>query len=86
MEKEPAPNAHWRDSARNARFFFIDAKAAFPLLIFLLHISWVTLIFAIAATLFFTALNRFGYSVEVFLRIIRGAVGGRLKTAHPWWR
>lgn len=85
MEKPPSPEAHWRDSARPARFFLIDAKAVFPLIVFLLHIRWWTLIVALIGMGFFTILNRFGYSVEVFLRVVRGFLGGKLKTAHPWW-
>jgi intracellular multiplication protein IcmT len=85
MPEPPSINAHWRDSARPARFFIIDAKAAFPVLLFLLHITWWTFFVAIAATLFFTALNRFGYSVEVFLRLVRSFFSGSRKMAIPWW-
>jgi intracellular multiplication protein IcmT len=85
MQRPPSTNASWRDSARPARFFIIDAKAAFPVLLFLLHISWWTFYIVIAATLFFTALNKFGYSVEVFLRIVRGFFAGSRKLAIPWW-
>ena len=34
MAMLPTADAHWRDSARPAKFFFVDAKAAFPLLLF----------------------------------------------------
>lgn len=78
-------NAHWRDSARSAKFFIIDAKAAFPIFLFLLHIRWWTFIIAISFTLFFTMLNRFGYTVEVFLRFFRAFLAGKRKTAIPWW-
>lgn len=81
----PSPSAHWRDSARPAKFFIIDAKAAFPVLLFLVHISMWTFIVAALATFFFTLLNRFGYSVEVFLRYFRTFVGGSRKMAIPWW-
>lgn len=82
---EPSAYAHWRDSARPAKFFIIDAKAAFPVFLFLLHIRLWTFIIAILATLFFTMLNRFGYSIAVFLRYGRTFVGGRRKMAIPWW-
>jgi len=81
----PSPSAHWRDSARPAKFFIIDAKAVFPVFLFLLHIRWWTFIIAILATFFFTVLNRFGYSVEVFLRYARSFCAGRRKMAIPWW-
>lgn len=79
-------SAHWRDSARPAKFFIIDAKAAFPVFLFLLHIKLWTFIIAVLATLFFTMLNRFGYSVEVFLRYGRSFIAGRRKMAIPWWQ
>lgn len=81
----PSQNAHWRDSARPARFFIVDAKAAFPIFLFLVHIAVWTLVVAVIAMLFFTTINRFGYSVEVFLRIFRGFFAGKRKTAIPWW-
>jgi intracellular multiplication protein IcmT len=87
MIKEPMPsqNAHWRDSARAARFFIIDAKAAFPIFLFLLHIRIWTFVLAVAVTFFFTFLNRFGYSIAVFLRITRAFFAGPRKIAVPWW-
>lgn len=85
VEPSLGVGAHWRDSARPAKFFIIDAKAAFPVFLFLLHIRLWTFIIAILATLFFTMLNRFGYSVEVFLRYGRTFLAGRRKMAIPWW-
>lgn len=77
--------AHWRDSARSVRFFIWDGKTAFPLLIFVLHISWITLAIALAAMLFFTVLNRFGFSPEVFFRWFRATLAGSRKLSIPWW-
>jgi intracellular multiplication protein IcmT len=81
----PPSDAHWRDSARTPKFFFFDAKAAFPLLLFFLHIQLWTFIVAIAAWLFFTYLNYYGFSIEVFLRWIRSFFAGKRKIATPWW-
>lgn len=85
LNQQPTMTASWRDSARPARFFIIDAKAAFPVLLFLLHIAWWTFYVALITTLFFTALNKFGYSIEVFLRIVRSFLAGPRKLAIPWW-
>lgn len=78
--------AHWRDSARVARFFFMDARAAFPLLLFLLHIRLWTFIVAVSATLFFGILERYGFSFIVFWRWLRTTLVGKRKVAAPWWR
>lgn len=86
MALNPTENAHWRDSALPAKFFFIDAKAAFPLLLFLIHIKLWTFIVATVFIAFFTILNRYGYTINVFLRIIRSSLAGPRKMAIPWWR
>lgn len=82
VETEP----HWRDSARTPRFFFIDARAAFPLLLFLLHIRIWSFVLAVVATIFFAALERYGFSVTVFLRWVRTKLAGPRKVAIPWWK
>lgn len=85
MIRNPSPSAHWRDSARSARFFIVDAQAAFPLLLFLMHIKLWTFIVAVVTMLFFTVLNRFGFSVIVFGRLVRSFMAGKRKSAYPWW-
>lgn len=77
---------YWRDSARAPRFFGMDARAAFPLLFFLLHIRLWTFALAILMTIFFAALERYGFSLSVFFRWFRSTLAGRRKSANPWWR
>jgi len=81
----PSPNAHWRDSARSSKFFIFDAKAAFPFLLFLIHIKLWTFIVAVLTMLFFTLLNRYGFSINVFFRWFRSFLSGRRKIVIPWW-
>lgn len=78
-------NPHWRDSARVPKFFFIDGEATFPMLLFLLHIRLWTLGVAVLATLFFTLLSRYGFSISTFLRWFRNFLVGNRKIAQPWW-
>ncbi len=78
--------AHWRDSARSVRLFFLDFRACFPLLILLFHIRWWTFIVAVVATVFFTALERYGFTLMVFLRWLRAFIAGNRKIAQPWWK
>ena len=79
-------SAHWRDSARPARFFFVDARAVFPFVIFLMHIRWWTFWFALVTMIVFTLLERYGFTVPIFLRWSRGLLVGDHKMARPWWR
>lgn len=81
----PRESAHWRDSARSIRFFFFDAQAAFPFVLFLLHIRWWTFFLALFAAIAFTILNHFGLSIAVFLRLFRSFIAGKRKIGNPWW-
>lgn len=76
----------WRDSARDARFFFVDANAAFPLVLFLLHIRWWTFLLAIVSILFFAILERFKFTVPIFFRWARSTIAGPIRVARPSWR
>ena len=81
-----SPNAHWRDSARATRFFFVDYRAAFPLLLFLLHIKYWTFAAALITMVFLALLERFGFTVIVFLRFLRSKLAGPRKFSRPWWK
>lgn len=78
--------AHWRDSARNVRFFIVDFRATFPLLLFLMHIRMWTFVFAVTTTLFFGAIEHYGFSMAVFSRWLRSYIAGPRKIAQPWWK
>lgn len=82
--RNPA-TAHWRDSARMAKFFVVDARAAIPLLFFLLHIRLWTFMLAASITLFFAGMQKFGFTLPVFLRWVRVSLGGPIRYSHPWW-
>ena len=79
-------DSHWRDSARNARFWVFDANACFPVLLAMLHIRIWTIVLAMLATFFFTALNRRGFTIIVFLRATRTFLSGPRKLSRPWWQ
>ena len=78
--------SHWRDSARSARFFMVDARAAFPVFIFLMHISWFTGFLVVISAVFFGVLEHYGFTIPVFLRWLRSSLAGPLRSAQPWWR
>lgn len=85
MARAPSPDAHWRDSARYPRFFIIDARAAFPVLLALIHIRLWTMILAVSAMVFFAILHRYGFTVAVFGRWFVSLLAGKRKVAAPWW-
>ncbi|MFI4957201.1 MAG: IcmT/TraK family protein [Gammaproteobacteria bacterium] len=85
MAKPINPTAHWRDSSRSVRFFFVDYRALFPLLILIFLPRLWTFGVAVFGITFFMILERYGFTVNVFLRLARGLLGGPFKIARPWW-
>lgn len=79
------PGAHWRDSARSIKFFIWDGKAAFPVVIFLMHMTLWTLGITVVLIAFFSVLNRYGFTPAVFFRWTRNWLAGNRKMAVPWW-
>ncbi len=79
-------STHWRDSARSARFFMVDARAAFPIFIFLMHIRVWTAVLVMVSAFFFGLIEHYGFTVPVFLRWLRNFFAGSLKSSQPWWR
>ena len=78
--------AHWRDSARSARFFMVDARAAFPIFLFLMHIRIWTGVLVLVSAIFFGIIEHYGFTVPVFLRWIRTSIAGGVKSSQRWWR
>lgn len=78
--------AHWRDSARSPRFFLVDARAAFPIFFFLMHIKVWTGMVVLVSAVFFGILEHYGFTVPVFLRWLATFFAGPLKSSQPWWR
>lgn len=83
---EVPADAHWRDSARTPRLMIFDYRATFPIVFFLFFWSWTVFWFVVASMLFFYALERYGFTVVVFLRWLRASfLAGKYKSATPWW-
>lgn len=85
MSDNFARTAHWRDSSRGVQFFFVDSTAAFPFVLFLLHMRTWTFWTALAMMMFFGVLARFGFTVPVFRRWLRSFAAGPRRLARPWW-
>lgn len=62
---------HWRNTARPVRFFSVDARASFPILLFVMHMRLWTLIFAVVVILVFFILERMGLNLPVAMRRLR---------------
>ena len=70
---------HWRDSALAPKFFMIDAKAAFAILLLLLRPNHYTLIVAAIVVGILTALNYYKIPLTASLRMLRQMIVGPKK-------
>lgn len=77
-------NWFWRDTARPAMFFGIEAYAVFPFLLFFLHMKWWTFWLATVSFVGLAALSRFGFTATVFIHFVRAYLAGRARFAVPW--
>jgi intracellular multiplication protein IcmT len=64
-------DTHWRNSMKPARFFFLDARAAVPFVIMLLHLRLWTMIVATLTTMAFYILEQRGMNFAAALRGLR---------------
>ena len=78
-------DAHWRDSAREPTFFFLDISAFYPFMLFLVHITAWTFYLTIFVVACLETIRRYGFTPVVFLRFVRNFIAGPYKTATPWW-
>lgn len=68
--------AHWRDTYKPARFFFMDAKAGVPVLATLLHFRLYTVVPTVAWIVLFWFLERRGLSFNSAFRAFRAWIIG----------
>lgn len=64
-------DTHWRNSMKPARFFFLDARAALPFVLVMLHLRWYTLVIAGVTTIIFYILEKRGLGFISALRAFR---------------
>lgn len=64
-------DVHWRNSMKSARFFALDARAAFPFLLVLLHVRLWTIALAFICTVIFWLAERLGLRFDAALRAVR---------------
>jgi intracellular multiplication protein IcmT len=74
--------AHWRDTYRPARFFFMDARAGIPTLFMLLHVRYWTLAISVVVIVVFYWFERVGVDAAGAMRAFRAWVIGDLRPAR----
>ncbi len=77
---------HWRNTQKLTRFFFMDARAAVGILIFLVHMRSWTLGVACVFMLIFWILERNGLTFDAALRALRCWLFGVKRPANSGFR
>lgn len=73
---------HWRDSARQAKLFKIDAIVFIPLVLCCLDFTIWHFVLSIGLVVFFAILSYFKISILVFLRLVRALCAGSIKVRN----
>lgn len=78
----------WRNTALQARFFFLDASSLVPMVVYALHMSWATFWFALFGVGVCFILSRRKITPLVMLRQIRLMVAGNYRPVsdRATWR
>jgi intracellular multiplication protein IcmT len=71
--------AHWRDSALTPRFFTVDARAGFVVLLCMVRPNWYTLAFVIVILTILSILNYYRVTVVASMRLLRSFLTGSKK-------
>ncbi len=71
--------SHWRDSALTPKFFTVDARAAFFILIFLVRPNWYTFGVVVFVLTVFSILNYYHVSLPASFRLLRNFFTGSKK-------
>jgi len=74
----------WRDTMLEPKFFSIDAKSTFGLMIWMFHISWWTFYIALAVMGFYWLLSYLGINPGAAWGWIRSTLGGDYRPAEPF--
>jgi intracellular multiplication protein IcmT len=79
----------WRDTGLAPKIFILDARAVFPIGLWLFHWSWWTFVAALGGMAALYLVQRTGMSIPACLRALRVAcMGGRRETRcnETQWR
>ncbi len=66
---------HWRNTAIQAQFFFMDATVAYPLLLLLVHFRLWTLMVAITFMAILFGMSKRGFTPDACFLYIRARIG-----------
>ena len=81
------PDVFWRDSGRPVKLVFIDGRAAWALVLLLLHWSMTTLLITLIVFGVLAIIEQtFRYTLPNARRKLRVLIWGNTKRSVSWWR
>lgn len=75
--------AHWRNTYRPARFFFLDVRAGVVILLSLIHIRFWTLALDVVVVILAWYAERIGLGFMGSVRAVREWMAGKIRPALP---
>jgi|AntRauTorckE5430_2_1112549.scaffolds.fasta_scaffold00008_18 intracellular multiplication protein IcmT len=76
---------NWQNTGREPKLWVMNSTTSFPLLLFMLNISWNTFFLVLGTIFVFFVLEYYGFNLKVFGRFLRSFLAGSRKVARPWW-
>ena len=73
---------HWRNTANETKFFFLDARAFTPFPVLMVVKSWFIFAIGVIFLFFFFILDRQGLNFPNFLRKLRSRITGPIKNVR----
>ena len=78
-------SGNWQDTGRDTKLWIMNSTTSFPLLLFLVNVSWTTFFVVLVTMAVFFTLEYYGFKPKVFFRFVRSFLAGSRKSARPWW-
>ncbi len=77
--------AHWRDTARRAKFFFVDAVIVWPIMICLASMSVKTLTLVGVSAILLIIMERYNFTLMRAYRYMFVCLAGPIRYRRGWW-
>lgn len=75
----------WQNTGLTSVFLMVDAKASYPLLLFIIHPrAWTAILWGLSVLLF-GFLSYRGYKVNTAIRMFRAWLSGPVVSSKPFW-
>jgi intracellular multiplication protein IcmT len=78
--------AHWRNSYKPVKFFFMDVRVGVVVVLTLLHVAWWTILLDLVVIGVGYYIERIGLGFPSACRAVRAWFAGSYRPALPYWK